>query len=256
MKLEVEAVEFSYDAEPVLEDVRMAVDNGEFLGIIGPNGSGKSTLLKCLNRILKPERETILLDGEPMDSMSRDDVAKTMGYVPQHDDDSFPATVFNTVLMGRKPYISWKPRSEDVEITRDTLERLDLGEFAMRDVQQLSGGQRQKVTIGRALAQEPDVLVLDEPTSDLDLRHQLEVLDVIREQVDDGISAIMAIHDLNMAARYSDKLLMIEDGRVYEFGGTDILTEENIETVYGVRADVKVNGDERYVVPREPLTKR
>ena len=253
MKLRVEDVEFSYDTEPILEDVRMAVDNGEFLGVIGPNGSGKSTLLKCLNRILEPERETILLDGEPMESMSRDDVAKTMGYVPQHDDDSFPATVFNTVLMGRKPYIRWKPRPEDIEITRDILERLDLGDFAMRDVQQLSGGQRQKVTIGRALAQEPDVLVLDEPTSDLDLRHQLEVLDVIREQVEAGISAIMAIHNLNMAARYGDKLLMIDDGRVYESGGPEILTEENIETVYGVKAEIRNGSGDKVIVPLEPV---
>ena len=253
MKLNVSGVTFEYDSRPVLEDVSLAVDTDEILGVVGPNGAGKSTLLQTLNRILTPDASSIAVDGAPLESLSRDALAKTMGYVPQHDQDGFPATVFDTVLMGRKPYIDWSPRSEDIDRVRSIIDRLGLAELAMRDVQSLSGGQRQKVLIGRALAQDPEVLLLDEPTSDLDLYHQLDVLDVIREHVADGIAAVMAIHDLNMAARYSDKLVMLKDGQVYASGGPEILTEANLEAVYEVEATVRTDGEHRVILPETPL---
>lgn len=253
MKLNVSGVTFEYDSRPVLEDVSLAVDTDEILGVVGPNGAGKSTLLQTLNRILTPDASSIAVDGAPLESLSRDVLAKTMGYVPQHDQDGFPATVFDTVLMGRKPYIDWSPRSEDIDRVRSIIDRLGLAELAMRDVQSLSGGQRQKVLIGRALAQDPEVLLLDEPTSDLDLYHQLDVLDVIREHVADGIAAVMAIHDLNMAARYSDKLVMLKDGQVYASGGPEILTEANLEAVYEVEATVRTDGEHRVILPETPL---
>ncbi len=253
MKLRVSDVTFEYDSRPVLEDVSLAVDAGEVLGVVGPNGAGKSTLLQTLNRILTPKAQAISVDGTPIEALSRDALAKTMGYVPQRDEEGFPSTVFDTVLMGRKPYIDWTPDEADLEQVRSVIARLGLEALAMRDVQSLSGGQRQKVLIARALAQDPEVLLLDEPTSDLDLYHQLDVLDVIREQAADGIAAVMAIHDLNMAARYSDKLVVLKDGQVYASGGPEILTEGTLEAVYEVEATVRTDGDHRVILPEAPL---
>ncbi|RLG25115.1 ABC transporter ATP-binding protein, partial [Methanosarcinales archaeon] len=173
MKLKVKEMEFSYASTPVLENVCMELAPSEILGIVGPNGAGKSTLLRCIDRILKPQRGSILLDGQEIKEMSRMEIARRMGYVPQTSTRVFPATVFDTVLMGRRPHLGWRSNEQDVEKVLEVLKLLDIVEFALRDFNEISGGQQQKVLIARALAQEADVLLLDEPTSNLDIRHQL-----------------------------------------------------------------------------------
>ena len=255
MSIKVNELNFSYSEEDeVLKDINFTLNDNEILGIVGPNGSGKSTLLKNINGILEPRTGNIKLNGKPIGKLSREDVAKIVGYVPQNESKEFPSTVFDTVLLGRKPYINWKPTSEDLKKVSNIIKLLGLQELSMRDIKQLSGGQKQKVMVARSLAQDPDILLLDEPTSDLDLKHQLEVLKIIEEQVKNGRSAVLAIHDLNLAGRYCDKILMLNNGEVYDFGGPEILSRENIETVYGVKVSVSNHMGRSLVVPEEPIS--
>ena len=255
VKLKVKEVEFSYASVLVLKDICLELAASEMLGVVGPNGAGKSTLLRCIDRILSPQKGCILLDGEDIKKMSRMELAKKMGYIPQSSAQVFPATVFDTVLMGRRPHLGWKSSEEDTEKVLETLQLLDIEDLAMRDINELSGGQQQKVFIARALTQEPEVLLLDEPTSNLDIRHQLEVMDIIKSIVrEKGIAAIMAIHDLNLASRYAGRIIMMNGGKIFAAGNpASVLTPENIKHVYGV--EVKVNNhDERpYIVPIRPV---
>ncbi|MFW5906819.1 MAG: ABC transporter ATP-binding protein [Candidatus Natronoplasma sp.] len=253
MKLEISGVEFSYDSKPVLKDVDLKLGRKEMLTIIGPNASGKTTLLKCINNILRPEKGSILINGKKLNELGRDQIAREIGHVPQAERESFPTTVFDTVLLGRKPLGGWKPSEKDLKVVSETLDKLDLEDAAMRNTGELSGGQKQKVLIARALAQEPDLLLLDEPTSSLDLKHQLEVLDIVKEQINNGISVIMTMHDLNLASRYSDKILMLNDGKIFAAGGKEVLSQENIESVFGVKVDIIDNPERPTIVPERPL---
>ena len=256
MNLKVKEVEFSYASTTILENVCMELAPSEILGIVGPNGAGKSTLLRCIDRILKPQRGSILLDGHEIKGMSRTEIARRMGYVPQTSQRVFPATVFDTVLMGRRPHLGWRSNEQDVEKVLEVLKLLEIVEFALRDFNEISGGQQQKVLIARALAQEADVLLLDEPTSNLDIRHQLEVMNIIKKLVKEKeISSIMAIHDLNLASRYSDRIIMMNSGKIFSAGNpVSALTPENIEYVYGVEVKVSNHDGRPYVMPIRPVS--
>ncbi|MGM0510536.1 MAG: ABC transporter ATP-binding protein [Thermoplasmatota archaeon] len=252
--LEAQGIDFAYNGGPlVLKDVGLELNGGEIVALVGPNGSGKSTLLKCLADFHRPNKGSVRLDGRDITDLSLEEKARKVSYVPQIEKTSFPSTVFDTVLMGRKPYIAWKPSKKDIEIVSGLLEKLGLEKLAMRDINELSGGQRQKVFIARALAQHPDVMLLDEPTSDLDLKHQLEVLDIIKEQTHEGISALIAIHDLNMAVRYSDRIIMLREGEVFASGGMEIITPENIEEVYEVKVYVGEHAGWLTITPDKPV---
>ena len=255
MKLKVKGVEFGYNSTPVLEGISMDLDRSEIVGIVGPNGAGKSTLIRCIDRILTPRGGSILLDGNDVSKMTRMEIAKRMGYVPQTTTRVFPATVFDTVLMGRRPHLGWKSSDDDVDAVLEVLELMGIMEFAMRDFNEISGGQQQNVLIARALAQEADILLLDEPTSNLDIRHQLEVMDIMKGIVKKkGISAIVAIHDLNLASRYTDRLLLMNGGRIFAAGNPEsVLTVENIRQAYGVEALVKSDGKRPYIIPLRPV---
>ncbi|MFV9677503.1 MAG: ABC transporter ATP-binding protein, partial [Methanosarcinales archaeon] len=183
---------------------------------------------------------------------------KKIGYVPQGVAQIFPTTVFDTVLMGRRPHFGWWSRKEDNEKVLDMLELLNLEQFAMRGINELSGGQQQKVFIARALTQEADILLLDEPVSALDIRHQLEVLNVIRSVVKEkGISVMISIHDLNLASRFTDRLLLMCDGQIFATGpSSSVLTPENIKQVYGVEANVSKFGDRNYIAPDKPVEEK
>ncbi len=258
MKLKVKNVEFSYASVPILKDICIELAASEMLGVVGPNGAGKSTLIRCIDRILKPQRGIILLDEQDIKEMQLRELAKKMGYIPQSTARVFPATVFDTVLLGRRPHLGWRSSEEDTEKVLETLKLLNIENLAMRDINELSGGQQQKVIIARALTQEPDVLLLDEPTSNLDIRHQLEVMDVIKNiTIEKGISAIMAIHDLNLAARYTDRIIIMNGGHIFAAGEPfSVLTTENIKTAYGVEVEVNKHGGKPYIVPIRPVSKR
>ena len=254
VNITIKDLTFSYNSHKILDDLNVVVENSEVLSLVGPNGSGKTTLIKCIDRILKP-RGSILLDGLELERMSRQEVARQIGYVPQSSSTPLATTVFDTVLMGRRPHIGWRVTDSDLDKVAEVLEKLHLEDLAMRDFAQLSGGQKQKVLIARALAQEPAVLLLDEPTSNLDMRHQLEVMEIVRDLVHEKkIAAVMAIHDLNLASRFSDKLVMLKNGQVYAAGEPKaLLNEENIGKVYGIEAMVMNALGRPYIVPIRSL---
>ncbi|MBC7107342.1 MAG: ABC transporter ATP-binding protein [Methanomassiliicoccales archaeon] len=241
MQLVIDDVRFSYRSFEVLKGISFDLRESEILGVIGPNGSGKTTLLKCINKILEPKQGEILLDGRKIRKMKRIEVARNLGYVPQNAYAGFDSpTVFDVVLMGRRPHIAWQCCERDTEKVWEILTMLGIERLAMRKFDELSGGQQQKVLIARALAQEAKVLLLDEPTSNLDIRHQLEVMNLIERLVtDNGLAGIAAIHDLNLASKYCDKVVMMKEGKIFAAGSADrVLTPENIEKVYGVRVAI------------------
>jgi iron complex transport system ATP-binding protein len=250
VNITIKDLTFSYNSHKILDDLNIVVGEAEILSLVGPNGSGKTTLIKCIDRILKPGG-SILLDGKEIEEMSRQDIARTVGYVPQSSSTPLATTVFDTVLMGRRPHIRWQVSESDLDKVAQVLELLHLDDLGLRDFSSLSGGQKQKVLIARALAQEPAVLLLDEPTSNLDMKHQLEVMEIISRLVKEKkISAVMAIHDLNLASRFSDKLVMLKNGRVYAAGEPkNLLNEANIGNVYGIKAMVMNAVGRPYIVP-------
>ncbi|MFW5904540.1 MAG: ABC transporter ATP-binding protein [Candidatus Saliniplasma sp.] len=253
MKLKIAGLQFSYNSHPVLENVDFKIEKGEMLTIIGPNASGKTTLLKCINNILKPQKGSIFIDDKSLNNLTMREIARKIGHVPQSGTESFPTTVFDTVLMGRKPHGGWKPSDKDLEKVSKTIEKLGLEEIAMRNIGEISGGQKQKALIARAVAQNPEILLLDEPTSSLDLKHQLEVLDVVKKQTENRISVVMTMHDLNLAARYSSKILMLNDGKIFAAGGVDVLNSNNIESVFGVKVDIIERSGRPMIVPEEAI---
>lgn len=246
--IEAKHVEFAYrNSTEILKDISFDLGKGHCLALLGNNGAGKSTLLKCLNRILEPRTGLVHVCGSNVRAMKRNDIAKTMAYVAQHQDTG-QFTVFDTVLLGRKPYIKMDPTNEDLKITRAAIDRMELKDFELRYIDELSGGELQKVVLARALAQQPDVLLLDEPTSNLDLHNQHEVMRIVSEIAKtDHILVIVVIHDLNLAVRYCDRFLFVKDGAVYQYGDESVITDTVISDVYKVRAKV-VNVDSRKVV--------
>jgi iron complex transport system ATP-binding protein len=255
MNLKVNEIVFGYSSVPILDKVMLELDCSEVIGIVGPNGAGKSTLIRCINKILKPQEGTVTLDGRDINDMSRMEISRRLGYVPQNSSNTFPATVFDTILMGRRPHSGWRSSRDDVKKVLDTLRLVGIEKLAMRDFNELSGGQQQKVILARALVQEADILLLDEPTSNLDVKQQLETMEIVRSMVaEKGISAILAIHDLNLAAKYADRIVMLKDGRIYDVGEPfSVFTGENIRDVYGVEAEVKEDEGKPYILVKRPL---
>ncbi len=251
VKIRIRGLEFSYSSIPALKDVTIDIHESEIVAIVGPNGSGKSTLLKCIERILKPQKGVILINGKDVKDFSQIEIARTVGYVPQSVKQFFPATVFEVVLMGRRPYLGWRCSKRDIEKVFEVLKILNIENIAMRDFNELSGGQQQKVLIARALVQEPEILLLDEPTANLDIKHQLEVMEIIKRIVRmNGITAIIAIHDLNLASKYADRIVMMKDGKVFAIGTPEeVLTSANIESVYDVKVRIIRFNGKLYVIP-------
>lgn len=249
MILVADGIEFSYRSDPVLEDVRFDVAPGEFLAVLGNNGAGKSTLLKCLNRILKARQGSVLVDERDVCEFTRVQVAQRLAYVAQRT-ESGRMTVYDAVLLGRKPHIRWDASAADHEIVRRVITRLGLEDLALRHLDELSGGELQKTAIARALAQEPRVLLLDEPTSSLDLRNQLDVLALVRRvTAKENVAVIAVMHDLNLALRYADAFLMLSNATVFACGGPEVVTAENVTEVYGVEVSVTRLAGVPIVVP-------
>lgn len=256
--LNVNGVECRYGSAKVLSGINLEVKPSDFLGILGPNGSGKTTLLKSISRVLKPHVGTILIDKEDIYSLKPLEVAKKMAVVPQDNTIGFNFSVMDVVLMGRNPHLGHfqMETSKDVEVARKAMELTNMWSLADRPINELSGGERQRVVIARALAQEPKILLLDEPMSHLDIVNQLEIMDLVKSLcVKNGLTVLAVIHDLNMAARYCNKILMLKAGGVFAFGGVDkVLTSENVRNVFAVDAIVRKNlvTNSLYVIPLSP----
>lgn len=237
--MHIQNIAFAYPGtEEILKQISFDLEGGHCLALLGNNGAGKSTLLKCLNRIHEPKSGVIEVDGRNIRTMKRGKIAQSMAYVAQQSEGG-QLTVFDAVLLGRKPYIKMSPTDEDLAITEAAIARMELQSFALRYTDELSGGELQKVVLARALAQEPDVLLLDEPTSNLDLHNQHEVMRVVSQIAqNDGITVIVIIHDLNLALRYCDRFLLVHDGVVYRYGDASVITSEVLSNVYHVAAQV------------------
>lgn len=255
MTLSFHGISLSYGTNQVLYDLSFEFQDAEIVAIVGPNGSGKSSLVRCLNKLVTPQSGEVIVGGEKVYGMHAREVAKIFGYVPQNFQDTFPATVIDTILMGRKPYATWRSGKSDIMKVTEVMKLLHLEQFALRYHSELSGGQRQKVMIARAFAQESKVLLFDEPTSQLDIKHQLEIMDLVKETVRmKKILAILVVHDLNLASRYADRIIMLKDGRIHAVGDPkNVLTEDNIRAVYDVDSLIMHDGEVPCVVPKKRL---
>jgi iron complex transport system ATP-binding protein len=248
-KINIKKLDFAYNGKLVLKNINLTFEEGKLISIVGPNGSGKSTLIKCIDALLKPKKGDIFVENKKLSELNATQIAKKIAYVSQNGNNIFPATVFDTVLMGRKPHINWSPSEQDLEICSEAIQLLDLHDISLNNINKLSGGQRQRVFIARALAQQPEILLLDEPTANLDLKHQLEVLKILKSLSEKGISVIIAIHDLNLALQYSDHFILLKNGEVFSSGCKDIISSENIETLYGVKVKIINEQGNDYIIP-------
>lgn len=250
MGLEVKNLYFSYAEKEILKDISFSVKPGELLGLLGPNGVGKTTLLKCINKIHTPSSGEIIVEGKRIDKLSGASLAHHLSYVPQDTNSNFPVSVVDMVMIGRLPFINFKLAENDKAVVFKLLEEMGLGHMAFSSINRLSGGERQRVFIARAIAQEPKVILLDEPTSNLDMKHQIEILKLLKRTiVENQIAAVMTIHDLNLAAMFCDKALMLKDQGVHAYGRCkDIITESNIDLVYGVKTEVYQKEGKQHVL--------
>ena len=240
MKLEVKNLSFSYSEVPVLKDISFTYDGPQLVAILGPNGVGKSTLIHCIDRILKPTEGEVFVNDKECREYSMKELAKVVGYVPYTSSDTFPMSVVDAVLLGRHPYSNWKSTKSDVRIVYEMLDKMGIKDLAKCQFNELSAGQHQKAMLARGLVQQSQILLLDEPTANLDVRHQLGVTKLLRDLAhEQNMLIIMICHDLNIASKYADSILMMKDGTVYATGTVDeVITKENIETVYGVRCSI------------------
>ena len=249
MMLTVNELKFMYRNKNVLQEIGFSIEEGKVVAVLGPNGVGKTTLLKCLNRILRPREGTVLLDNENLLELATMDVARRVGYVPQRV-ESGRLTAFDAVLLCRRPHIGWDVTTRDLKIVDAILTRLGMEALRLTYIDEMSGGELQKVAIARALVQEPKILLLDEPTSSLDLRNQVEILTTIRDIVrDHKIAPIMTMHDLNQALRFADTFIFIKNGTVHTYGSHDVVTSSIIEEVYGLPEKLGELGGVRCVIP-------
>ncbi|TVM17740.1 iron ABC transporter ATP-binding protein [Oceanidesulfovibrio indonesiensis] len=238
MLLEIDGLSFTYNSHAVLHGVSVQAGAGELLAILGPNGVGKTTLLKCVNAIHKPRGGAVIVEEKNVLEMAPAEVAREIGYVAQRA-EAARLTVFDAVLMGRKPHIRWRVSERDLQIVDAALRRLHMDALCLRYIDELSGGELQKVCIARALVQEPRILLLDEPTSSLDLRNQMEIMTMIRRVVDEHrVTAVMTMHDLNTALRFADTVLFLKDGAIFAATSPHEVTAGIVETVYGLPVSI------------------
>lgn len=255
MRIKIDGMEFGYSSVPVLKDIVLDLEGPQFVTIIGPNGVGKSTLIHCMNKVLKPSKGTVLVNDQDVSDMKLKDIAKIIGYVPYTSSDTFPLSVVDTVLMGRSPHTGWKPKEADLNIVYNVLKLLDIDDLAMRPFNELSAGQHQRVMLARGLAQDPQILLLDEPTSNLDIRHQLEVTRLLRDlSRTQDLLVVMISHDINISAKFSDRMILLKGGTIFATGTPDeVITEDNIREAYGVESEVIRYEGHPHVILKEPV---
>ena len=247
--LEASYIHAAYYGEDVVAGLNLKVRSGDFIGIVGPNGSGKTSFLKTLSRALRPREGLVLLEGEDIYGLSARRVARELAMVPQESSMSFGFTSLEIVLMGRNPHLGrlQAAGADDLEIARQAMEKANVWHLADRPVTELSGGERQRVIIAQALAQDPGLLLLDEPTQHLDINHQLSLLQMLREMCAQGLAVVMVMHDINLASQYCHQIMVIRKGREFARGApAEVLTSAVLYEVFGVGS----------IVTRHAVTKR
>lgn len=235
-------VDFSYDKEQVIKQVNLEIESGEFVGIIGPNGSGKSTLLRLIGALIQNQQGRIQFKQKDIREINKKSLAQSIAWLPQEVTMVFPFKVEEIVMMGRHPYLS--PLSfedgNDWDITRRAMEETDVISLSHRRFNEISGGEKQRVMVAGALAQNSELLLLDEPTSSLDIKYQLEILNILRRlNKQNGKTIIIAIHDLHLASKYCDRLILLNEGRIIQDGPpVNVLRKDILENVYGVQIKI------------------
>ena len=251
MRLDIRNLSFRYKKDPILSNVSFSLPAGAILAVIGKNGAGKSTLLKSIGNILTPSSGSIRVDGKDVLSMNREEVAACFAYVPQAGEGT-SLDVFTTVLLGRKPHIRFHPDKNDLIQVEELLETLDLSHLAMRPTATLSGGELQKVSIARALVQQAAVLLMDEPTSSLDIGNQLDLIEILCRTVKiTGVSIVVTVHDINLALRFADWFLLIDGGRIVDFTPKEGITPDMIQQTYGVTVTMHHMENHTIVIPSQ-----
>ena len=246
--VEIKNISFSYGKKAAVRDISFDIKAGECVGILGNNGSGKSTLITCLNKIRTPKTGSVFIEKNDMLKMNRLETARNISYVAQKNEIS-QMTVFDSVLLGRKPYIKWAVSQADIDICDETIEMIGLSSFKLRYIDELSGGELQKVMLARALVQQPKLMLLDEPTSNLDPKNQYEMLELVRDlTIQRKICSVIVLHDISLALRYCHRFLFIKDGEVYKYGNESIVTSETLESVYGINSTIEIINGRKVVV--------
>ncbi len=250
--VEIEGLGVSYGDVPVWEGLDLEFGDPGLVCILGPNGVGKSTLLHAMNRLHAPDSGRVLIGGDDASELGRREIARRVACIPHISDEAFSMSVLDAVLMGRHPISSFSTRRDDLRMAARCLRMLGIEELAGRRFDGLSSGQRQKVMIARGLAQEARIVLLDEPTSNLDLKHQLDVMRLLRDvAASEGIVIIAVCHDINLAARFADRLILLSDGRVKADGTpSEVVTRENIRDVYGLECDIAEVSGRPYMIYR------
>lgn len=251
----IENLNFKYDIDEVLKGIDLEIPKGSFVSILGPNGSGKTTLLKNICNILKPNSGEIFINNKKVSSIKYKELAKIIAVVHQSTEIQFDFSVFDVVLMGRFPYIGrFKSESKkDIEIAKEAMISTGIWELRDKSINEISGGEKQRVMIARALTQQPEILILDEPISNLDIKYQVGILDLCMNlNKKNKLTIITTLHDINLAGRYSDYLVLLDKGKIKIMDTPEkVLTPDNITTVYDIKVDVlKRNGDKTpYIIP-------
>lgn len=249
--VKIENITYSYNriSGNILNRIEFSIGEGECIAILGNNGAGKSTLLKCIDQICPTKDGIVMVDKKDAFAMNNRTRAQHIAYVPQNT-EAVNMTVFDAVLLGRKPYVKWDITTKDREIVSDIIHKMGLDDYALRNVYELSGGEAQKVMMARALAQQPKLLLLDEPTSNLDPYNQHEVLRTVKKIAkENNICVAIIIHDLNLAIRYCDKFLFLKDSKVYSYGDLSTITPDAIDEVYGMPVDIIEHNAIKIIIP-------
>ncbi len=246
--LSVKDLSFNWGENKVLNGINFSIQPNEVVAILGVNGAGKSTLIKCINRILKMKTGSVQMFSKDLQTLNLIQLSRLVSYVPQSVRTSFGIDVFDVVLLGRRPHITWRVSTRDQDIVSETIRFLSLDEFAFRRFDQLSGGERQRVIIAKAIAQGANLILMDEPTSDLDLKNQIGTMKSIKEIISQSQdkAALIAIHDINIAAKFADRILLLHEGKIVSNGTpSEVLTPENIATVFGVTSQIIPSKDDK-----------
>lgn len=243
--IEVKNLHWQAGNNKILKDIRLKLDKNAFVGIIGPNGSGKTTLLRNISTWYRPNTDTVLLDGKDVLSLSGRELSREMAFVTQNTNIEFEFTAMDIVLMGRSPHIKrfGNETKEDIEKTQQAMEATGTWHLKDRLVTYLSGGELQRVVIARALVQDTQILLMDEPISNLDINHQIHIMDLVKSsQEEKGLTVVAVLHDLNIAAQYCEDLILLDKGEVFCWGKPqEVLTEDNIKSVYGIDVHIMDN---------------
>ncbi|MBE8538918.1 ATP-binding cassette domain-containing protein [Geoglobus acetivorans] len=249
MKLRVSNITVRLNSTEILKEVSLEIHRGEFVSLLGPNGSGKSTILRTIYGILKPTGGAVYLNGKELNGAGFEEVAKLIGYLPQEQSEA-NLKVLDVVLLGRTPYIRINPGKDDYALAMKALELVGMENFAHRRFSELSGGEKQKVMLARIFCQNTDFMLLDEPTAHLDVKSQLEILEIVKKMVKAGKSTLISLHDINLAAMFSDRILMIRNGKII-YAGTpeEVIRPDRIEEVFGIRAEVIRHNQRILVIP-------